>query len=367
MKTVKIGIVGIGAISGIYLKNITETFKEIDIVGVCDLIRERAEAAVEQYNIPKLYEDMYELFRDPEVDIVLNLTRPYEHYQVSMEALKAGKHVYSEKPLGASLEEGKELLAFSKEKGLMLGGAPDTFLGAGIQTCRRLIEDGYIGKPLGAAGFMISHGHETWHPDPEFYYKYGGGPMFDMGPYYLTAMVNLLGNVKEVFAMTKTTFPVRTITSKPHYNEQIQVEVPTHYVGTLEFENDVTATLTTTFDVYYKGSSRLEIYGTEGTLYVPDPNTFGGPVKLLHREHGEVTEMTLMFDYKVNSRALGLADMAKAIQTGRRPRANGDMTYHVLEIMEGFAQSGREKKIVPIQSRFAKTDIMESQNIHGIL
>ena len=367
MKTVKIGIVGVGAISGIYLENITNTFKEIEIIGVCDLIRERAETAVEKYNIPKLYEDMYELFRDPEVDIVLNLTRPYEHYKVTLEALKAGKHVYSEKPLGASLEEGKELLAFSKEKGLMLGGAPDTFMGAGIQTCRKLIEDGYIGDLIGAAGFMICHGHETWHPDPEFYYKYGGGPMFDMGPYYLTALVNLIGNVKEVFAMTKTSIPTRTITSQPHFKEQSQVDVPTHYVGTMEFENGVVGTLTTTFDVYYNGQSRLEIYGTEGTLFVPDPNTFGGPVKLLRPEHGEVLEVPLVFDYKANSRGLGLADMAKAIRVGRVPRANGDMTYHVLEVMEGFAASGREKKIVPIVSRFDKTDIMVRNNIRGIL
>lgn len=367
MKTVKIGIVGVGAISGIYLENITNVFKEIEIIGVCDLIRERAEKAVEKYQIPKLYEDMYELFRDPEVDIVLNLTRPYEHYNVTLEALKAGKHVYSEKPLAASLKQGKELLAFSKEKGLMLGGAPDTFLGAGIQTCRKLIEDGYIGTPIGAAGFMICHGHESWHPDPEFYYKYGGGPMFDMGPYYLTALVNLLGNVSEVFAMTKTNFPQRVITSKEHFNEIIDVDVPTHYVGTMQFESGVVGTLFTTFDVYYETQARLEIYGTEGTLIVPDPNTFDGPVKLLRPEHGTMQEIPLTFDYRKNSRALGLADMAKALCTGRVHRANADMTYHVLEIMEGFAESGREKKLIPIESRFAKTPQMQRVGIHGIM
>lgn len=367
MKKVKIGIVGVGAISGIYLENITNVFKEIEIIGVCDLIRERAEKAVEKYQIPKLYEDMYELFWDPEVDIVLNLTRPYEHYNVTLEALKAGKHVYSEKPLAASLKEGKELLAFSKEKGLMLGGAPDTFLGAGIQTCRKLIEDGYIGTPIGAAGFMISHGPESWHPDPEFYYKYGGGPMFDMGPYYLTALVNLLGNVSEVFAMTKTNFPQRVITCKEHFNEIIDVDVPTHYVGTMQFENGVIGTLFATFDVYYETQARLEIYGTEGTLVVPDPNTFDGPVKLLRPEHGTMQEIPLTFDYKENSRALGLADMAKALCTGRVYRANADMTYHVLEIMEGFAKSGSEKKLIPIESRFAKTPQMQRAGIHGIL
>lgn len=167
--------------------------------------------------------------------------------------------------------------------------------------------------------------------------------------------------------MTKTSFSTRTITSQPHFYEQIQVDVPTYYVGTMEFENGVVGTLTTTFDVYYNGQSRLEIYGTEGTLFVPDPNTFGGPVRLLRPEHGEVLEVPLVFDYKANSRGLGLADMAKAIRVGRVPRANGDMTYHVLEVMEGFAASCREKKIVPILSRFDKTDIMARNNIRGIL
>ena len=377
MRKVKVAMIGVGSISGIYLKNITHMFREIELAGLCDLVPEKAEkglAYVEQAIAegadvckPVIYRDMYEAFADPQVEVILNLTRPYEHYKVTKEALLHGKHVYSEKPLAATREEGEELLALSKEKGLFLGGAPDTFLGAGIQTCRKLIEDGYIGRPLGAAGFMISHGPETWHPDPEFFYKHGGGPMFDMGPYYLTAMVNLLGNVEEVFAMTKQSFDQRVMTCKEHYNEIIDVEVPTYYAGTMRFENGVIGTLFTTFDVHYEGSARLEIYGSEGTLIVPDPNTFGGPVKLLRPQHGAMQEVPLVFDYKENSRALGLADMAKAIRTGRRFRANGDMTYHVLEIMESFAVSGREKRMVPIVSRFEKTPIMTQNNIHGLL
>ncbi len=367
MKPIKIGIVGVGAISGIYLENITNTFKEIEILGVCDLIQERAEQAVERYHIPKLYKDMYELFQDPEVDIVLNLTRPYEHYNVTLEALNAGKHVYSEKPLAASVQEGKELLALSKEKGLLLGGAPDTFLGAGIQTCRKLIEDGYIGTPVGAAGFMICHGHESWHPDPEFYYKYGGGPMFDMGPYYLTALVNLLGCVSHVFAMTKKSFPKRVITSKEHFGEVIDVDVPTYIAGSMQFESGAIGTLFTTFDVHYHEQARLEIYGSEGTLFVPDPNGFVGPVKLFRPEQGCVQEIPLIFDYKENSRALGLADMAKALITGRKHRANADMTYHVLEIMEKFTKSGEEKQQIAIDSRFAKTSPMSRVGVHGVI
>ncbi len=366
MATVKIGFVGCGAISGIYLENITKRFKEIEIIGVCDLISERAENAVKNYNIPKLYNDMYELFADPEVDIVLNITRPYEHFDVTMAALDAGKPVYCEKPLGASLEEGKKIMAKAKEKGLWVGGAPDTFLGAGIQTCRKLIDDGEIGDIVGCAGFMICHGHETWHPDPAFYYKYGGGPMFDMGPYYLTALVNLCGNVEAVSAMTRTTFPERLITSQPHYGEIVKVDVPTLYAGNMRFVNGAVGTLYTTFDVYYPGQARLEVYGTKGTLFVPDPNGFGGPVKL-YKPGEDVKEIELGFDYAMNSRALGLADMAKALQCGRPFRANSNQTFHVLEIMEGFAESGRVGHEIPIESRFERQPLMNPKMEHGVL
>ena len=209
----KIGIVGVGCISGIYLENITKVFSDVEVIGVCDLIRERAENAVKKYNIPKLYEDMHELFADPEVDIVLNLTRPYQHYEVTKAALMAGKHVYSEKPLGASWEEGVALVKLAEERSLMIGGAPDTFLGAGIQTCRKLIDEGAIGEVVGATAFMTGHGPESWHPDPAFFYQYGGGPMMDMGPYYLTAMINLMGGIKSISAVCKKGFATRTITS----------------------------------------------------------------------------------------------------------------------------------------------------------
>ncbi len=358
MSTVKIGIVGIGAISGIYLENITKRFSELEIVGVCDLIRERAERAVEKYNIPKIYETMYELFADEEIQIVLNLTRPYEHFEVTKAALLAGKHVYSEKPLGASLEEGKALVALAEEKGLMIGGAPDTFMGAGIQTCRKLIDDGFIGTPIGAAAFMICRGHETWHPDPAFYYQYGGGPMMDMGPYYITALVNLLGGVSGVMGSAKKSFPERLITSQPHNGERVKVEVPTYINGILNFENGAVGTIFTTFDVYYEGQARLEIYGSEGTLQVPDPNTFGGPIRLLRPEGGGYKEIPLMYPYASNSRALGLADMAKAIETGRPMRAGSNQTFHVLEIMESITKSSEEGRYISLESKYTRQEPM---------
>jgi predicted dehydrogenase len=364
---VNIGMVGVGAISGIYLQNLTNLFKEVKLVAVCDLIKERAVNAQQKYNIPKLYDTMYEMFDDPEIDIILNLTRPYEHYAVDKAALLAGKHVYSEKPLGASLEEGLELVQIAEEKKLMLGGAPDTFLGAGIQTCRKIIDSGLIGQPLGAAMFMIGRGHETWHPDPAFYYKYGGGPMFDMGPYYLTALVNLLGGAKSVMGSVKKSFPTRLITSQPFAGTVVDVDVPTHINGIINMENDVVATIITTFDVVYNGQARYEIYGSEGTLFVPDPNGFGGPVQLLRREDGEIKNMPLLFDYKDNSRALGLADMAKALETGRPMRASYKQTLHVLELMESFTTSSDKHRTVYIKSKYKREAPMRNNPMRGIL
>ena len=367
MEKIRIGIVGVGAISGIYLQNITGLFREMEIAGVCDLIPERAQKAVEQYGLPRQYADMYELFADPAGDIVLNLTRPYEHYEVSKAALLAGKHVYSEKPLAASLEEGRELVRLAEERGLLLGGAPDTFMGAGIQTCRKLIDDGVIGEPVGAAAFMICHGHEGWHPDPAFYYQYGGGPLFDMGPYYLTALINLLGGVSGVTGVAKTTFPQRTITSAPHFGETVQVEVPTHVTGILQFASGAVGTLFTTFDVHYWSSARLEVYGSRGTLVVPDPNGFGGPIQLFSPADGTLREMPLLFPYRDNSRALGLADMAKALQTGRPCRAGYQQTYHVLEIMESLYRSSDEKRFVPLESRYTPAAPMVREPLSGVL
>jgi predicted dehydrogenase len=366
-KTVKIAMIGTGDISGIYLQNITQMYKEIELIGVCDLVREKAEAAREKYNVPKLYETMYDAFKDPEVDIVLNLTRPYEHFGVSSEALKAGKHVYSEKPLGATFEEGTELVRLAEEKGLMLGGAPDTFLGAGIQTCRKLIDDGYIGRPIGAACFMICRGHESWHHDPAFYYKFGGGPMMDMGPYYITALVNLLGGISTVTGVAKKTFDTRLITSQPHFGETVDVDVNTYVTGILNFESGAVGTIFTTFDVVYDSQARFEVYGSEGTLLVPDPNNFGGPIKLLRPEQGAYADMPLVFSYNENSRGLGLADMAKALRTGRGYRASYKQTYHVLEALTAFDKSSASGSTYQMQTKFTRAEPMRHNPMQGIL
>ncbi len=367
MKNVNIAIIGIGDISGIYLQNITNVFKEITILGVCDLKKERALKAQETYGIEKVYDVMDDAFADPDVDIVLNLTRPHEHYAVSLAALTAGKHVYSEKPLAASFEEGKHLVELATNKNLMLGGAPDTYLGAAIQTCRKLIDDGMIGDVIASTCAMVCHGHESWHPDPAFYYQYGGGPMMDMGPYYVTALINLIGGAKGVTGVAKKSFPARTITSAPKSGEIVDVEVNTHVTGIIDFENGATGTITTTFDVHYNSQARFEIYGTKGTLLVPDPNNFDGEIQLLRPEDGEYSRIPLMFAYKENSRALGLADMAKALQCNRSFRSDCEQTLHVLEIMTAFDKSSEQKAYYPLTTSFTRKAPMADCKIKGIL
>jgi len=365
MKKVKIGIVGCGDISGIYLTNLTKMFTGVEIAGVCDLIDERAQRAVDEYNLPKKYKDMHELFADDNVEIVLNLTRPYEHHAVNMAAIAAGKHVYAEKPLGATLEEGIESRNAAEKKGVMLGGAPDTFLGAGIQTCRKLIDDGYIGKPVAANAFWGYRGHESWHPDPEFYYQFGGGPMLDMGPYYVTALVSLLGAVETVSGMTRKTFETRRITSAKKFGKVFDVEVPTLVTGQMSFANGAVGTIMQTYDIHAHNLPIIEIYGTEGTISVPDPNHFDGPVRLYRAESKAFMEMPLVFDYPTNSRGLGVADMAACIASKEKPRAGVDLTFHVLEVMTAFIRSGETKALVDITSRPNRPAPMKSGLLPG--
>ncbi len=350
METKKIGLVGCGNISGIYLKNCCKRFRNIEIVATSDLIQERADNKAEEYGL-KSCKNNEEIYNDPDIDIVLNLTNPESHAEVCLDALKAGKHVHVEKPLAITKENGKKIKELAEKKGLLAGGAPDTFLGGGIQTCRKLIDDGWIGEPIGATAFMMCHGHESWHPDPEFYYKVGGGPMFDMGPYYLTALVFLMGSVERVTGITSKAFDQRTITSEPKYGEKIDVEVPTYVNGSLEFDNGANATLITSFDVWQAQLPRIEIYGTEGSLSVPDPNTFGGPVRIYKPDNEEWSEVPLTHGFTDNSRGIGVVDMAYALEDeDREYRANCNLTYHVLDIMHSFHDASDEGKHIEIES-----------------
>jgi len=346
MAPMKVGVVGCGNISGIYLKRCS-AFEILKVAACADIDLGRAKAKAAEYGVPKAY-TTEELLADRDIDIVLNLTIPRVHFAVAMAALKAGKSVYNEKPLALMRQEGKKLLAVARRKGLRVGGAPDTFLGGGLQTCRKLIDDGRIGAPIAATAFMMCHGHESWHPDPEFYYKVGGGPMFDMGPYYLTALVALIGPVRRVTGSTRITFPERTITSQPKAGTKVKVDVPTHVVGVLDFANGAIGNIITTFDVWAAELPRIEIYGTEGSLSVPDPNGFGGPVRLRRAGEKEWTEVPLTHGYAENSRGIGVADMAYGLRTGRPHRAGGALAYHVLDIMHAIHDaSDKGKHIEP--------------------
>lgn len=359
MKKTGIGIVGCGAISGIYLKNIAEMYEDIEVVHVCDAIEERAREAAEKWGIPNYCSDMNELVNNPNVDIVLNLGRTYDHFGISTAAMKAGKHVYSEKPLGITMEEGKALSALSDSTGLELCCSPDTYLGGSFQTCRKLIDDGVIGDVIGGSCAMVCHGHESWHANPDFYYKPGGGPMLDMGPYYITVLVNMLGRVKRVTGMCKKTFDTRTITSQPHYGDTIDVEVDTYVDGLLEFENGAIVHLFTTFDVYDSAQPNMELYGTKGTLRLPDPDWFSGDIFLYTPESKEYEAVPTDFPFEGNCRGLGLNDMAKAIEEGRKPRTDKMQALHVLEVMLAIIRSGNEGRFIDITTPYERAPIME--------
>lgn len=352
MTKTKVGIIGCGNISGIYIENLSKKFENVELTAVSDAIMDKAKAVETERGIKACTVD--EILADPGIEIIVNLTTPQSHFEVNMAALNAGKHVYCEKPLAIERRQGEQSVKLAKEKGLYIGGAPDTFMGAGIQTCIKLINEGWIGQPIAATAFMMCHGHESWHPDPEFYYKVGAGPMFDMGPYYLTALVSMLGSVKRVCASAGISFPTRTITSEKKYGTIIDVEIPTHIAGVMDFECGAIGTIITSFDVWAANVPRIEIYGSEATLSVPDPNTFGGPVKIKSHRSDDWCEIPLTHDFSENSRGAGVADMADALRNGRTNRASGELTYHVLDLMHGFHDASASNKYYTPVSRCEK-------------
>jgi predicted dehydrogenase len=344
----KVGIIGTGNISGIYFKN-GKRFESMEVAACADLDVDRARAKAQEHGVRAM--TVEELLADPDIQMVINLTIPQAHAEVSLKALESGKHVYSEKPLAVTREEGRRILELARSKGLRVGCAPDTFLGGGLQTCIKLIEDGWIGFPIGAAAFMTGEGPEGWHPSPEPFYRKGGGPMFDMGPYYLTALVAMLGPIARVTGSARMSFPERVATSEAKFGTRIKVETPTHVAGVLDFVSGPVAMLMTSFDI--KGNSalpRIEIYGSRGTLLVPDPNTFGGPVRIWQAGATEWADIPLTHGKTENARGVGAADMAKAILTGRKHRASGEMAFHVLEAMHGFHDASEEGKHYIMQS-----------------
>lgn len=347
LEPLNIGIVGCGNIIAAYL----ETFPKLDavrLVAVADLDRSRADAvAAAHAGVRSLSVD--ELMADDEVQLVLNLTIPAAHAQVALTAIAFGKQVYGEKPLAANLEQAATILAAADEAGLTIGCAPDTVLGTGTQTARRAIDDGLIGTPISATATMVTPGHERWHPNPDFYYLPGGGPLLDMGPYYVSALVTLLGPVASVIGAASHTRDSRTIGSGPREGESIPVSTDTHVTGVLVHESGALSTLVMSFDAVATQAAHIEIHGETGSLIVPDPNRFDGDVKLRSLGMTEWETLPVSAGYVDASRGIGLQDLALT-EPDAEPRASAHLAFHALEVMESVLRSAHTGEAVSIQS-----------------
>jgi predicted dehydrogenase len=380
MKPYKIGVIGIGDISDVYINNL-KNYNLVEIVACAGRDLAKAQKKAAEHRIAKAYANGFDLIADPEIEIILNLTTPMAHFELNQAALLAGKHVYTEKPLSATFAESKLLVELAESKGLYIGSAPDTFLGGRQQTCRELIDNGTIGEIVGASAFVVSHGHEWFHPNPGFFYEVGGGPLLDIGPYYMTALLSLLGPIKTCAGMAHKTFDQRTIETAPHRGETINVAVDTHITGTFEFASGAIATIIASFDVWDSELPRLEIYGTKGTICLRDidpiggPNLFGGEVWLRTRDNYRwkglprqepLPDWTIVpvnhpfteDSHRKNSRGIGLVDMAYAIRDQRPEKASGRMALHQIEAMEGLIRSAHEKKYYTMTTTFDRPALM---------
>ncbi|MBB3114493.1 putative dehydrogenase [Paenibacillus phyllosphaerae] len=339
MQPVKIGIMGCGMISGIYLHNCTAVFDNLEVKAVADLVPELAAKRAAEFNVPYVY-TAEEMLSDPEIEIIVNLTAPHVHAAVNKQILEAGKHVYTEKPFALTREDADDVLALAEAKGLRVGSAPDTFLGGSLQTCRKLIDDGWIGTPYAASGSIImGHAWDGSHPNIAALMKLGWDPLFDMAPYYFTAMVNLLGPVRRVAGYTGSVRSELAITNPraPRYGDTIPVEAPMNTAAVLQFESGVIATMQAAKESFGY-APQLVIYGTEGTLFVPDPNNFDGEIRILQRS-GELATIPYTHGFTANSRGIGVADLAQAIRSGRPHRASGQLARHVIDITIGIMES----------------------------
>src|SRR5437016_5239280 len=365
---VRVGVIGTGAISGAYL-GMAKNFPIVEIAACADIDLEAAKKKAAEFAVPKVC-SVDELLADRSLEIILNLTIPKAHVPVSLRAIESGKHTYLEKPLGIDREEGRRLLEAAKKKKLRVGCAPDTFLGAGIQSARKLIDEGAIGRPVAFTAFMMCPGHESWHPNPQFYYEAGGGPMFDMGPYYLTALLNLLGPAKRVMGMASIAIPDRVIGSEPFKGRKIRVETPDHIAGTIEFENGAMGTIIQSFATRFAGHNDtkqpITIFGTGGTMRVPDPNQFDGPISIRRNEDAEwkLAEHQFVTGY---GRSVGLADMAYAIRSGRPHRCSAEQAFAVLDLMQAFLDSSGQGKEIKPSGRYERPAPMRPDMPFGTL
>ena len=358
-----VGIIGCGNIAEHYLK-LAPMFNGIEVRACADINHEAAIARAEEFGVSAL--SVEDLLSSDEIDIVVNLTIPAVHAAVSADILSAGKHVYSEKPFALSLKESSALLELADKKNLRVGSAPDTFLGGVHQHARALLDSSVVGKITSGTAHVQGSGMESWHPNPDFFFKPGAGPVLDIGPYYITNLVQLLGPVKRVAALSTTPSPERTITSEERYGEKIQVETPTTIHALLSFESGATITLGTSWDVWSHDHNHMELYGELGTLYVPDPNFFGGELRITDREEPAATPEAYDHPFgipneeeddgsmRANYRAAGLADMAIAISEGREHRCSAELATHVVDVMVSILESGERGEFIDISTRCAR-------------
>ncbi|OOY21936.1 oxidoreductase [Thioclava sp. DLFJ5-1] len=370
-----IGIIGCGNISTTYL-GFAPLFRGIKLIACADLNPAAARARAEEYGVEA--QSVEALLANPAIDVIINLTVPAAHFEVAKATLEAGKHVYSEKPFVLSAEDGKALRELAQAKGLSVGSSPDTFLGGANQQARALIDEGRLGTITAGTAHVMSHGMEHWHPNPDFFFKPGGGPMLDLGPYYLANLINLIGPVKRVAALTSTATPTRRITSEPRNGETIDVETPTNIHALLEFAQGATVTLSTSWDVWAHRHGPMEIYGTEGSLFLPDPNFFGGPVEIAGRD-GKIAPVEPWahpfgkpnqehpHGMVANYRAAGLADMALSVIEGREARCSIDRALHGIEIMTAILRSGEEGGFVEMTTTCTRAPALDPAGARALL
>lgn len=381
-KTFRVGLIGTGRISDIYLRNI-KGFHGVEITACGSLHMDESRAKAAEHGVQRVATPD-EIIADPDIDAVLNLTIPAAHADVSLTALKSGKHVYSEKPFVTDLTEGRRILELAASRGLKVGIAPDTFFGGRWQTLRKLLDAGVIGEPHGVSAFVPTSGVERHHPNPDFYYAKGGGPLMDLGPYYLAAMVFCLGPVARVAGLGRRRTQSRMIENGPRNGETIPVQVDTHSLSLIEFENGIAGQMMVSFDVWESETPRLEIYGSEGTLCIPDPdpgdgaNVFQGPVWVRTKETARWTmrprpQAPAEWDIAENThglnfdaRGIGLADLAAAVREGREPRASGALGLHLCEVMKGIERSGELGQFVSIESTCDRPPMLAETSETGL-
>ncbi|MFN3145423.1 MAG: Gfo/Idh/MocA family protein [Paracoccaceae bacterium] len=353
-KTLGIGVIGCGNISAAYMR-LAPLFAGLEMRACADMAPDAAKARAAEFGLRA--ETVEGLLAADDIDVVVNLTVPNAHFEVSRQILSAGKHVYSEKPFVLSLDEGRALAELAAARGLQVGSAPDTFLGGAHQLARHLVDAGAVGKITSGTCFVQSPGMEMWHPNPDFFFKPGGGPILDLGPYYISNLVQLLGPVRRVGAISGMGSALRTITSAPRHGETITVETPTTIHAVMEFHSGAQITYCASWDVWQHGHANMELYGREGTLHVPDPNFFGGEVRMT--EKGAFVNGTPSWPHpfgiandngRANYRAAGLADMVQGIVQGRPHRCSLDFALHVVDVMTSILRSGETGAFVEIAS-----------------